>query len=136
MTDKNIRLAVTEELTRAKQAEKAADLLYDNGLFADAVSKLYYYVLYYIRALLLTRSVEPKSHEGALRLFSLYFIKQGTFDAGVTHIFTRLMKYREEADYKPAYTFTKEDFESFRGDARSLTAAAETYLSETGFTQR
>lgn len=133
MTDKNIRLSVAEELVRAVDAQKAVDLLYDNGLITDAVSKLYYYLLYHIRALLLTKSLEPRSHEGALRLFGLHFVKPDIFDSGSSHIFSRLMKYREEADYNPSYTFTKDDFEQFRNETLSLTARIDTYLKDKGF---
>ncbi|MEW5813828.1 MAG: HEPN domain-containing protein [Spirochaetota bacterium] len=133
MTEKNIRLAVSEEVNRAAEAKKAADLLYDNGLITDAVSKLYYYLLYHIRGLLLTKDLEPKSHESALRLFGLHFVKPGIFEPQASHIFSRLMKFREEADYNPSYTFTKEDYIQFREEAASLTALVEMYLHKGGF---
>lgn len=136
MTAKNIKLAVAEELTRAADARKAADLLHQNGLTADAVSKLYYFLLYNIRALLLTKSLEPKSHEGALRLFGLHFVKPGTFSSESSHIFSRLMKYREEADYNPSYSFTGEDFEKFRVEALSLTTTIQSFLKEKGYDSR
>jgi uncharacterized protein (UPF0332 family) len=53
---------------------------------------------------LLTEGLEPKSHEGALRLFGLHFVKPGAFEAKDSHIFSKLMKLREEADYNPSYT--------------------------------
>jgi hypothetical protein len=37
-----------------------------------------------------------------------------------SHIFTRLMKYREEADYNPSYVFTKDDYTHFKVEADSL----------------
>jgi hypothetical protein len=55
--------------------------------------------------LLLSKEFEPtyglveKTHEGTLRLLSLHFTKPGILDAETSHTFTRLMKYREEADY-------------------------------------
>ncbi len=85
----------------AAKAIAEADLLFANGFFKGAVSRLYYSLLYTIRALLLTRGLEPKSHEGALRLFSLHFVKEGPFEAKASHTFSKMMKYREEADYNP-----------------------------------
>ena len=95
-------------MSRAGDALKAADLLAANGLFSDAVSRLYYYVLAHVRALLLTVDLEPRSHEAALRLLSLHFVKAGVLELlerETAHVFAKLMKFREEADYNPSYSF-------------------------------
>ena len=99
MTDENRKKNIAEELARAKECLTSADLLFSHGQLADAVSRLYYYLYHAVRALLLSKGLEPKSHEGTLRLLSLHFTKPGILDAQTSHIFTRLMKYREEADY-------------------------------------
>jgi uncharacterized protein (UPF0332 family) len=115
---------------------KAADLLFNNGFIRDAVSKLYYSLLYTVRAMLLTKGLEPKSHEGALRLFGLHFVKQGIFEAEDSHVLSRLLKYRQEADYNLFYMFTPEDFIEFRKDAEGVilkmtsSLKQEAYLSE------
>ena len=101
MTEKNKKSNIDEELSRAETALGAADLLGANGYLNEAVSRLYYYLLYEIRALLLTEGFEPKTHECALRLFSLHFVKDGSFPSDSSHTFSKLMKYREEADYNP-----------------------------------
>jgi len=120
MKDENIKINIQEELERAKEALKSADILFENDLIKDAVSRLYYFTLHYIKALLLTKGLEPKSHEGALKLLSLHFVKEGILEPNVAHIFSKLMKYREEADYNPSYIFTKEDFYKFRKEAEIL----------------
>jgi hypothetical protein len=43
------------------------------------------------------------------------------------------MKFREEADYNPSYTFSSEDFLEFRKDAELLAKKILKYLKETGF---
>ena len=50
------------------------------------------------RALLLSANLEPRTHEGALRLFSLHFVKHGPFPPECAHTLSKLMKYREEAE--------------------------------------
>lgn len=107
MIEKNKRINIHEEIERAAKALDAANLLHDNGFFNDAVSRLYYFLLHNIKALLLTKGLEPKRHEEALRLFSLHFVKEGIFEPKASHIFSKLMKYREEADYNPSYVFTR-----------------------------
>src|SRR3972149_1078262 len=53
-------------LSRDEAPLKAATVLFEKTLLNDAVSRLYYFLLYNIRALLLTKGLEPKSHESAL----------------------------------------------------------------------
>ncbi len=41
------------------------------------MSRAYYAVMHYARALLVTVDEEPKTHEGILWRFSLHFVKSG-----------------------------------------------------------
>jgi hypothetical protein len=116
-------------LARAASALGAADLLCDNGFINEAVSRLYYFLLYRIRAVLMGEGLEPRSHEGVLRLFSLHFVKTGKFQPESAHLFSKLMKYREEADYNPAYTFQAQDYARLRGEAQALSERIDEYLS-------
>ncbi|MDA8090536.1 MAG: HEPN domain-containing protein [Nitrospiraceae bacterium] len=133
MTEENKKQNIAEEIARARDSMRAADLLFENGLINDAVSRLYHFVLYHIRALLLSKGLEPKSHEGALRLFGLHFVKEGQFEAKASHVFSKLMKYREEADYNPSYTFTKEDYMELRQEAETLSSATAACLKQKGY---
>jgi uncharacterized protein (UPF0332 family) len=128
VNEDNKKANIREEIDRANEAIRAANLLFANGFLRDAVSKVYYSLLYSIRALLLTEGLEPKSHEGALRLFGLHFVKPGAFEARDSHIFSKLMKFREEADYNPSYTFTPEDFAEFKTEAQGVIQKITNYL--------
>jgi hypothetical protein len=131
MNDKNAQDNIREEIERASEALKASDILFNHRLISDAVSKLYYYLLYHIRALLMTKNLEPRSHEGALRLFSLHFVKSGIFETKASHILSKMMKLREEADYNPSYSFTEEDFTEFRQDVVHVADKIKAYLEKT-----
>jgi hypothetical protein len=128
VNEDNKRANIREEMDRANEAIRAANLLFANGFIRDAVSKVYYCLLYSIRALLLTEGLEPKSHEGALRLFGLHFVKPGAFEAKESHIFSKLMKLREEADYNPSYTFAPDDFAEFKSEAEGIIQKITDYL--------
>jgi hypothetical protein len=130
MTEDNRKENIRAELDRAAEAIAAATLLYENGYISDAVSRLYYFVLYNIRALLLSKGLEPRSHEGALRLLGLHFVREGLMDKSTAQIFSKLMKFREEADYNPISMFTKEDYIAYRKEAEHLTAAIRGYLEK------
>jgi uncharacterized protein (UPF0332 family) len=126
LTQENKKENISEELARARECLTSADLLFSHGQLADGVSRLYYYLYHAVRALLLSKGLEPtyglieKTHEGTLRLLNLYFTKPGILDVQTSHIFTRLMKYREEADYNPSYVFTKDDYTRFKVEADRL----------------
>ena len=132
MTEQNRGSALAEETRRANDALKAADLLAANELFSDAVSRLYC-VLSHVRALLLTLGLEPRSHEGALRLLSLHFVKAGTIPRETAHVFAKLMKFREEADYNASYLFTAEDFHELRTEAQRLVQATASFIRAAGY---
>jgi uncharacterized protein (UPF0332 family) len=133
VNEENKKANIREEIDRANEAIRAANLLFENGFVRDAISKLYYSLLYTIRALLLTEGLEPKSHEGVLRLFGLHFVKPGSFEAKDSHIFSKLMKFREEADYNPSYSFSPEDFAEFKSEAERVIHKITNYLKNRGY---
>jgi uncharacterized protein (UPF0332 family) len=133
VNEENKKANIREEIDRANEAIRAANLLFENGFVRDSVSKLYYSLPYSIRALLLTEGLEPKSHEGALRLFGLHFVKPGAFEAKDSHIFSKLMKFREEADYNPSYSFSPEDFTEFKSEAEGMMQKITNHLKNKGY---
>ena len=134
MTAENQRTAIAEELTRAASSVEAPRHLAKGGYFNDAVSRLYYFLYHSVKALLFTKEFEPRSHEGMLRLLGQHFVKTGLLTPQDSHVLTRLMKYREEADYNPSYAFTKEDFDELLLAAEALHAKI-TQLIERGPTR-
>ncbi|MBU4372814.1 HEPN domain-containing protein [Patescibacteria group bacterium] len=128
MTEENRRENIRAELDRAAEALAAATLLYENGYISDAISRLYYFVLYHVRALLLSKGLEPRSHDAALRLLGMHFVREGLIDRRAAQVFSKLMKFREEADYNPVSMFTGEDFVEFKGEAEIFAASVKSYL--------
>ncbi len=133
MMEENKRVNIQDELAKASEIMQEAELLYNNGFVGGAVSRLYYSLFHTIRALLLAKGLEPRSHEGTLRLFSFHFVKEGIFETRYSHIFSKLMKYREEADYNPSYLFTREDFVGFKKEAQEMFDRIRTYLAGKGY---
>jgi len=132
MTKQNKKTNIAQEQERAKGCLKSADLLAAHGQYSDAVSRLYYYAYHTIRALLLSKGFEPKTHEGALRLLGMHFIKPGIFEPAFSHTFAKLMKYRGEADYNPSYIFTKDDYVDFQKEAVLLHKQVKEFLGKEG----
>ncbi len=98
-----------EEIARAVEEMHAASVLQKEGLYFKSVSSAYYSIYHAAKALLLIKGVDPKSHEGVERMFSLYYVKTKEFDLSAGKAIGRLMKMREEADYYPEVPFTLEE---------------------------
>ncbi len=133
MTEENKKENIKVELDKAVKLLMQADLLYKDGFIDGAISRLYYFLLHTVKALLLTKGLEPKSHEGALRVFGLYFVKEGIFAPEASHIFSKLMKYREEADYNPSYIFIPDDFIEFKKEAVDVADKIKDYIKSKGY---
>jgi uncharacterized protein (UPF0332 family) len=49
LRDENKRENIRVEIERAQNAIESADLLFKNGYYNDAVSRLYYFALYHVQ---------------------------------------------------------------------------------------
>ena len=123
MTKDNQRKNIAAEVARAEESRRSAAVLIAAGLCADAVSRAYYAAFHYGRAVLLSESEEPRTHGGVDRLLQRDFVRTGRFDADVAKLFTRLQRYRQDADYTSEYLFTP-------AAAAEEVAAAETFIIE------
>ncbi|HAF16997.1 MAG: HEPN domain-containing protein [Thermacetogeniaceae bacterium] len=133
MTGENIRENIRDEILKAANLLAAADLLAENGFINDAVSRLYYYLFYYVKALLLTESMQPKTHEGTLRLLGMHFVNKGLLQRNISLIFSKLMKYRQDADYNPSFFFTESDFKELREEAVQAAFEVQEFLKRRGY---
>lgn len=127
MTDENRKRNIGDELARAEQALQAARALVDLRLHADAVSRAYYGAFHALRALLVSRGLEPKTHTGAIHLFNTEFVRAGLVASSHNRLLAGIQRSRELADYDAAVTFSKEDAEgclreaeAFRDDVLAL----------------
>ena len=68
MTDENKRTNIAAEVARGDDSLESAEILLGAGKLADSVSRAYYAVFHYGRALLLMLGEEPKTHGGLDRL--------------------------------------------------------------------
>jgi len=102
-------LRAKDEIERAMDELRVAMVLQKEGFYFKGIASAYYSIYHAAKALLLLKGIDPKTHEGVERMFSLYYIKTKEFDLAVGKAIGRLMKMREEADYYPEVPFTEED---------------------------
>lgn len=88
-----------------KALEKADNALHNaeydlNGGFLLATANRAYYTCYYcMTALLYTKDVVVKTHQGTHSKFAELFIKTGIFSTDTSNTITLLFDYRQQADY-------------------------------------
>lgn len=110
----------------------AAEVLFKAELYREAIPKIYYALFHSVKALLFSLGLEPKTHDGTNRLFSLHFVKTGKIPVKMSRFFSQMMKYRHEADYQHEIVFTSEDCKEWLEEAREFIAAVEEYLGAQG----
>ena len=123
MTDDNKRKNISTELARGDAALRAGEVLVEQGLFADAISRTYYAAFHYARAVLLTMGEEAKTHAGVELLLQREFVRAGRFAPDIGRLLSRLKSYRLDADYTADYVFTE-------ASAREELTAAKTFIAE------
>ena len=134
MTHDQTRAAILAEVGRGDDGVQEAELLLSAGKLAGAVSRAYYGAFHYARALLLTVGEEPRTHGGLTRLLQGNFVRSGKMAPEVAALLSRLMSFRQDADYTAEYVFT-EAMVSAEGDgARAFVAAARAILVDGGWT--
>ena len=128
MTGENRKRNIADELARADQALRAARALLDLGLHADSVSRAYYGALHCLRALLLSRGLEAKTHAGAIHVLNTEFIRAGILPSSHNRLLAGIQRSRELADYDAAVRFSKDDAEACLQDAEAFRTDAVTFL--------
>ena len=103
MTDEARRLSVEFQLQAGEQALRAAEALQTLGLTLDALSRLYFAALHFMKALLAWAGIEAKSHRGVHSLVGLHFVAQGKLEPALQQTFSRLETWRDKADYQEGF---------------------------------
>ena len=113
---------------------RAAEALLAAGFHADSVSRAYYGAFHLIRALLVSRGIEPRSHSGAIHLLNIEFVRTGVLPSSWNRLLSGLQRSRELADYDAAVSFSAEDARAELEAARAFEAAVRELLAKSGAT--
>jgi len=108
MTDSEITL-IRYRMERSKEALSAAELMYSEDHFNDAVNRLYYSCFYAVIALLATEGLHPSKHTAARSFLNKNWIKTGRLSKETGLLYNTLFDRREKGDYGDYFRFQKED---------------------------
>jgi hypothetical protein len=136
MTEESRRKNIAAEIRRGDESLESAEILLAAGKLADAVSRAYYAAFHYARGLLLTLGEEPRTHGGLERLLQRDFVRSGDIDADVAKLFSRLQKFRLDADYTAEFVFTPAGSADEVRAARTFVDEARGFLQKGGWVEK
>lgn len=90
---------ILKALGKADDALENANYNLDGGFTLATANRAYYACYYCMIAMLLTKEVFPKTHQGAHAKFAELFIKTGAFPTETSDTVTLLFDNRQQADY-------------------------------------
>jgi uncharacterized protein (UPF0332 family) len=133
VTDANLRANVDAEVARGQDSMEAAELLLGAGKLADAVTRAYYAIHHFARALLLVRGVEVRSHEGLRSQVGLHLVRAGLMEPRFAKLLAQVQRFRELADYESTFVFTPDHAAEEVRAAHEFVAAARARLAADGY---
>lgn len=105
----NSRDLAMHRLESAEERLKAARVLLERQMYADAVSRAYYAVFQAARAALATRDLDSKKHSGIIGLFNQQFVKTGILPRDYGKILKNSRDLRQAGDYDDFYLVSREE---------------------------
>ena len=128
MTVEERRQSIQLEMEAGHEAIDAAKSLVEKDLYRSAMSRAYYGLFHYIKALLYTQGLEPKSDEELEHLFGFHFVKAGKVDIKSAKLLARLQKYCEISDYGLVSVFSRGDVEKELTEVEHFLNSIQGYL--------
>ena len=96
-------------LESAEERLKAARLLLEKQMYADAASRVYYAVFQAARAALSTKGLDSRKHSGIIGLFNQQFVKTGILPKDYGKILKSSKDLRQAGDYDDFYLVSREE---------------------------
>ena len=117
-------------LEKAEDAIENAEYNLKGGFISATANRTYYGCYYCMIALLYTKDVHAKTHQGAHAKFSELFVKTGIFPIETSSDISVIFDFRQEADYDLDTDITHEEASDLIRRARSFYHLAKAYYQE------
>ena len=104
---------ISYKIERAIETIKTAENVFNIDDLYTVVNRIYYACFYAVSALLLTKNLSSKTHDGTKQLFGKYFIKEGIIDKEYGKFYNQILGSRQESDYGSSpVRFSKQEVEN------------------------
>lgn len=98
-------------IEKAKKFIETANLLLNHDDYDSTASRVYYAMFYAGEAILLTKNLKSKTHDGFISLFGEHFIKNNIFPLEMMKQLRMAFDKRQIGDYGTAISITKKEAE-------------------------
>jgi uncharacterized protein (UPF0332 family) len=133
VTNENRRTNIAVELAEAKRHRESAERNANEGDRETAANRLYFAALHAVKAVCLTKGLEPKTHRGLKQLVVTQFILAGELPEFIETALGQLETERDLADYSAGYRVTAERYEERRDSCDRLLESIDAYLRNGGW---
>ena len=120
-------------MERSDEELQAARLMLDSWLLRPAISECYYAVFYAASAILLSKGIERRRHEGVGSALGESFVRTGELPAEITKLFHQLHEERLAADYRMTYDPGEKAAEERLTRAQNFVQTIRDYSKAQGF---
>jgi uncharacterized protein (UPF0332 family) len=101
------------KIEKAKSLLAEINVLMQYEFYSTAINRIYYACFHATKAILLTKDIIPKTHNGVIAMLHKYFVNEGLFDIKQASFFSKLMQERVDDDYGDYAIASKETVEEF-----------------------
>jgi len=131
--DEKRRELIALHLERSAQCLQSAQILLDARLDIRAIPECYYAVFYAASAVLLSKGIEMRRHEGVGSALGYSFVRLGELPDWLTPTFHQLHEDRLAADYRMTYAPGEDVAQEWLAQARHFVQTIRDYLTERNF---
>jgi hypothetical protein len=126
------RQQLQAEWRRAQKSLQAAEILQQNGLAEDAISRAYYALMHAAKAALLVHDVIAESHTAVRRLFGQVLVMAAGVEREWAQILARGHDQRGAADYDVDFEVDEEVANRLVQDAQRFIDRMAVYMMSQG----
>jgi len=129
LTDQQRIDIVRYRIENAQATLKEVSSHIENAFYNTAVNRLYYACYYAACALLISKGIEVKSHDGVRQQLGLHFVLTNVIPQPLGRFYSRLFSKRSTGDYDDFVNHTKETVDELYPQAKEFIETAEQYIN-------
>ena len=115
-----IEAVVAYRKEKAYNTLKEAEDMIDTKHWNLAIQRLYYACFYMASALLMSRGINARTHNGVVGQLGQNFVSKGFLTKDEGRLYSRLLQNRITGDYNDFFDFTREDVAPLLEPTRNL----------------
>ncbi|WP_370590709.1 HEPN domain-containing protein [uncultured Bacteroides sp.] len=120
MAKEEIEAVVAYRKEKAYNTLKEAEDMIDTKHWNLAIQRLYYACFYMASALLMSRGINARTHNGVVGQLGQNFVSKGFLTKDEGRLYSRLLQNRITGDYNDFFDFTREDVAPLLEPTRNL----------------